>query len=360
MENRDRPPLKKRTKRLATALLAVCIGLFVLLRLRFLMMPVSADATATPVGFDVSSGENVSQVATALHERKLIRSAFAFKLYSRYLTHAQPLLAGHYALTRGMSISEILDVLEHGRVAVDVVKVTIPEGFTVTQIAERLSADGVCSKTDFLAAVQKGSFSEPFLSDVKENKNVKYRFEGYLFPDTYDFDKHESAYDIVNEMLLDFQNRVGGSLLHNALKEGKSLGEVITEASLIEKEAKVESERPIIASVINNRLSSNPPMKLQLDATIEYILGHQNIVTDADLRVNNPYNTYLYPGLPPGPIANPGLLSIEAVLNPAHTSYYYYVVKNNGSGEHYFSKTFSQQLRNEQLSQENLAEAEKK
>jgi UPF0755 protein len=300
------------------------------------------------------------QIATAMENRQLIRSAFAFELYARFSGHTGNLLAGHYALARGMSVSEILSILEGGKTEVDVIKVTIPEGFTVIQIAERLSEYGVCSQSEFLSEVQTGSFSEPFLALIHENKNVKYRLEGYLFPDTYNFDKQEAAHDIINEMLLDFQSRVGGSVLKTATKEGKSLTEVITEASLIEKEARVDKERPIIASVINNRLAAKPSMRLQLDATIEYILGHQNIVTDADLRVNNPYNTYLYPGLPPGPIANPGLLSIEAVLHPSLTDYYYYVVKNNGSGEHYFATTFAMQLHNEQLSQHNLALAEQK
>ncbi|MCL6625664.1 MAG: endolytic transglycosylase MltG [Alicyclobacillus shizuokensis] len=132
------------------------------------------------------------------------------------------------------------------------------------------------------------------------------------------------------------------------------MSQVVTEASLIEKEAKVDAERPLIASVINNRLHHRPPMKLQIDATIEYILGHRDVVTVEDTHVDNPYNTYLHPGLPPGPIASPGLASIRAVLHPAHTDYLYYVAKNDGSGEHYFAATYAQQLRNEARSQHNL------
>ena len=123
---------------------------------------------------------------------------------------------------------------------------------------------------------------------------------------------------------------------------------------MVEKEAKVAFERPIIASVINNRLQHQPPMKLQIDATVLYVIGHRNIVTDADLKAQSPYNTYLNYGLPPGPIANPGMASIMAVIHPAKTKYLYYVVKNDGTGEDYFATTYAQQRHNIALSQANL------
>ena len=120
----------------------------------------------------------------------------------------------------------------------------------------------------------------------------------------------------------------------------------------MEKEGKGNQERPIIASVIQNRLHRH--MKLQIDATLEYILGRKDVLTVKDTEVNDPYNTYLYPGLPPGPIASPGMASILAVIHPAHTPYLYYVAKNDGTGEHYFATTYAEQLHNEALSQENL------
>lgn len=334
------------------ALLAVIIVLIVgagaWLYILFRPVPVSREN----VSFDVRSGDTLDQVAQQLQASGLIRSAWAFRLYAHFSGGGHDLQAGHYLFRKGLSISEILSALEHGSVVSNNVTVTIPEGFTVQQIAERLAADGVCSVSAFLQTEQHDQFTEPFLQQIGKSPQIKYRLEGYLFPDTYDFDRGEPAHDVIDTMLQDFAQHVNDQVMREIQAEGTTLPVVITEASMVEREAKVPSERPIIASVIDNRLKANMP--LQIDATIEYILGHQNIVTDRDLQVQDPYNTYLHTGLPPGPIANPGMASIEAVLHPAHTNYYYYVAKNDGSGEHYFAQSYSQQLHNEALSQENL------
>ncbi|WP_273365050.1 endolytic transglycosylase MltG [Alicyclobacillus herbarius] len=302
----------------------------------------------------IRPGESVFSIAEKLQAAGLIRNATVFRWYLRYTEQGVDLKAGTYRLPLGESLPSLVHDLVRGKDAA-VVRVTIPEGFTVTQIADRLQAAGVVKRQAFLHEVEHGQFSEPFLKSLPNNKQVRWRLEGYLFPDTYEFDKGESAHDVVDDMLADFQQRVASPLGPVIKQRGLSLPEVITEASLIEKEAEVNRERPIIASVIDNRLHHKPPMKLQIDATIEYILGHRNVVTVKDTRVKSPYNTYLYYGLPPGPIANPGSASIRAVLYPAKTDYLYYVAKNNGSGEHYFAVTYAQQLRNEAKSQHNLS-----
>jgi UPF0755 protein len=319
-----------------------------------LVQPPKIHGTAA---FDVQKGDTLQQVAAILQSKGIIKSAFAFRIYSHFVTQDLQVKAGHYILAKGTSLSEILSELHKGQSSWNTVMVTIPEGFTVKQIAMRLQSDGVCSEQSFLKEEQQGSFDEPFLKDIKPNSKVKYRLEGYLFPDTYDFTAGESPREVIDDMLRNFARHVSPDMTQEMSKKGLSLPQVITEASLIEKEARVDSERKVIASVINNRLSAKPPMKLQIDATIEYILGHQNVVTDTDLRVNDPYNTYLHQGLPPGPIANPGFASIDAVVHPAKTNYFYYVVKNNGSGEHYFAHTYAEQLKNEVQSQKNLAAA---
>jgi UPF0755 protein len=318
------------------------------------IQPVRAKGTAV---LDIQKGDTLGQVATMLQSKGIIKNALVFRAYSHFATPALSVKAGHYILAKGTSFGELLHELHMGQSSWDTVMVTIPEGFTVKQIAMRLQAEGVCSEQSFLEAEQHGSFDEPFLKNIGQSPQVKYRLEGYLFPDTYDFTKNESAHEVIDDMLRNFLRHVDANLVHEMNNKGITLQQTITEASLIEKEARVNSERKLIASVINNRLTAKPSMKLQIDATIEYILGHQNVVTDADLHVNDPYNTYLYPGLPPGPIANPGLASIDAVLQPAKTNYYYYVVKNNGSGEHYFAHTYAQQLKNETMSQKNLTQA---
>ncbi|MCL6515966.1 endolytic transglycosylase MltG [Alicyclobacillus sp.] len=306
-----------------------------------------ADVTVRP-------GESFADVAQALAAAGCVRNAEVFRLYAAWTGQAHRVQAGHYRIARGQAMSAVLDQLVGGRVVTDAVTVTIPEGFTVTQIADRLQASGVCSRQAFLDAVQHDTFSYDFVQAIPADKRIKWRLEGYLFPDTYRFTKGEAAHDVIDEMLRTFADRVTPEMRAEAKAQGKTLHEVLTEASMIEREAKVASERPLIASVIENRLHRKPPMKLQIDATVEYVLGHRDVVTDKDLEVDDPYNTYRYEGLPPGPIANPGLSSIEAALHPAHTDYLYYVVKNDGSGEHYFAATYAQQLHNEALSRANL------
>ncbi|MCL6452488.1 MAG: endolytic transglycosylase MltG [Alicyclobacillus sp.] len=301
----------------------------------------------------VRSGESVAQLAGDLERSGLIRSAFVFQLYVRWKGVGSRLQAGTYAISPGSRVSEIVSQMTHGDVVPETVTVTVPEGFTVIEIADRLQAAGVCSKSAFLEQVQTGHFDEPFVHTLPSNPDIKYRFEGYLFPDTYDFVRQESAHEVVDTMLQDFQRHIDAAGIPEALqKQGESLPELITIASMVEREAKIQSDRPLIASVIYNRLHLG--MKLQIDATIQYILGHVDIVTDKDLQVQDPYNTYLHAGLPPGPIGSPGMASILAALHPAKTDYLYYVAKYDGSGGSYFSATEAQHLLDIQKSQANL------
>ncbi|MBX5437118.1 MAG: endolytic transglycosylase MltG [Alicyclobacillaceae bacterium] len=307
------------------------------------------------VAFDVRPGESGMQIAAALRQAGLVRSTVLYATYLRLTGRGRHMQAGHYEIRRGSSWSEIAAQLEGGLVADNTVRVTIPEGYTVVQIADALAKAGVCPRAAFLRAEQRDRFDEPFLRQIPHNPKVKYRLEGYLFPDTYDFVRGEKPHDVINTMLQNFARRVDAPMMTAMRRQGLTLPEAITEASLIEREAKVDKERPVIASVINNRLKRG--MKLQIDATVEYVVGHRDRLTDRDLTVNDPYNTYLHPGLPPGPIANPGMASIEAAIHPAHTPYLYYVVKNDGSGEDYFATTYAEQLRNIRRSEENLRRA---
>ena len=298
-------------------------------------------------------GESVKDISRQLEQAGLIKNASVFRAYVRLSHAASSLQAGVYDVQRGAKISEMVSQFKRGDVVRSTVKVTVPEGYTVMQIGDRLAANHVCSKQAFLKAVQEGTFTQWFVSSLPKSKDIKSRFEGYLFPDTYEFVQGEAAHDVVNTMLQDFQEHIDAANVTHTLKDERAaLPALITEASLIEKEAKVESDRPLIASVIQNRLKKN--MKLQIDATIQYILGHREIVTDKDLKVKDPYNTYLYYGLPPGPIASPGLTSIMAALHPAKSTYLYYVAKYDGSGASYFSSTEAQHLRNVRQSEANF------
>lgn len=352
---------KRRFKRMMGFILAsviVCIAIAMIAVVSWYhkaLSPISSSTKQTT--FIVSRGETVRQVAEALKKANLIRSSTAFMYYYKAHPSKGHVQAGKYALAPNETPDQMIQVLTNGKVVSDAVTVTIPEGFNVEEIAARLQAAGVCSKQAFLAAVQHDTFKQSFIKQLSGRKGIRYRLEGFLFPDTYDFTVHEQPDDVINEMLNDFSHRV---LTPDTLAQMKadhlSLNQLVTEASLVENEAEVESERPLIASVINNRLKRG--MKLQIDATVEYALGHHvAVVTDKETKTKSPYNTYSVSGLPPGPIDNPGEKSINAVLHPAKTNYIYYVAKGDGSGEHYFSKTYSKQLHNEQLRAQNLKKA---
>lgn len=308
-------------------------------------------APGAQVRFQVKSGETSAEVTQDLKRNGLVRSAFWFRIYLSWTGAGRHLQAGAYQLPIGSSVSEIAYAMVGGVVADDTVTVTIPEGFTVVEIANRLQQDGVCGAKAFLTAEQRDVFNESFLTQRSQSPAVKYRLEGYLFPDTYQFVRNEPPHQVIDLMLQNFDRRTA-PLMRTAQATGMSLNQLVTVASLIEQEAKVDDERPIIASVIDNRL--NRGMMLQIDATVEYVVGHRDVLTDTDLAVADPYNTYQHAGLPPGPIANPGLASLEAALHPAKTDYLYYVVKNDGTGRDYFAVTYAEQLRNIQRSQANL------
>jgi len=312
--------------------------------------------TKSAVHVDIRTGTSTAAIAQALESAGVIQNEWVFRIYLS-LSHTGHLLqAGHYVFPVGLTAEQVVHYLTSGNVTSTAVHITIPEGYTVTQIANRLQQLHICTSTAFINEVQHGHFHETFLSQLSHSSKtaVKYRLEGYLFPDTYNFTRNESPHRVVDEMLQDFATHVSTPLMTDMQKANRSFTEIITVASIIEKEAKVSSERPIIASVIYNRLNRKPPMKLQMDATIEYILGHRNVVTDADLKVKDPYNTYVNEGLPPGPIASPGMASIRAALHPAVTQYLFYVVKNDGSGSDYFASTFAEQQQNITKSQANL------
>lgn len=302
----------------------------------------------------IPMGASTTQIASILENKHVIANGFFFRVYLYVTGSAPDLQAGEYKFAPGLTLPQVVAELKAGAVLYNTVSVTIPEGYTVKQIAALLAKDGVVSKTSFMTEIKKGRFSFAFLPKMGEqSKLVRDRLEGYLFPDTYDFLRREPAHDVINTMLQE-TNRVFSPALVKRIKQmHMSVARVLTVASMIEREAELNKERPIIASVIYNRLKIG--MKLQIDATVEYALGGLLNLTDADLTVNNPYNTYVYHGLPPGPIANPGLLSIQAALHPATTGYYFYVAKFDGSGAHYFSRTFAQQLVNEVKSQRNYA-----
>ena len=236
-----------------------------------------------------------------------------------------------------MSIEEILLELQKGIVKQKGVRFTIPEGFTVEQIATRLEEKELVEREAFLELCrdygESGSNASPLLQKLGEiPAQVRFRLEGYLFPDTYEVHLDATEEEIVELMLSRFFEIFDEDCCLRAEKMGLNIHQVVTIASLVEKEATLPEERPLIAAVFHNRLNSKVLPFLQSCATIQYILGESKpVLTHQDLEIDSPFNTYLYPNLPPGPIASPGRQALQAALYPEDVEYLYFVSKKDGS-----------------------------
>jgi peptidoglycan lytic transglycosylase G len=286
---------------------------------------------------ELPRGTSRWKIAGILRRDDVIRSRLAFALYSVWHFRKRP-QAGEYLIDRPMDSREVFWKIAHGRVFVHVV--TVPEGWTMYDIAGELDRQGICSKGDFLAAAHDTSL----ISDLAPHASS---LEGFLFPSTYEFTRHTTCGEIAQRMVGDFRTVweaiETGDASHPS---GLTTEQVVTLASLVERETPNQDERPLIAGVFYNRLSRGYP--LQCDPTVQYAMEMDGRpvkdVRPSDLRVNSPYNTYRHRGLPPGPIANPGEASLRAALNPQHSEYLYFVA--NGLGGHYFSRTLAEQDRN--------------
>ncbi len=238
-----------------------------------------------------------------------------------------------------------MQTLQQGVLWEEGLRFTIPEGFTLEQIAARLEDEGMVGKEAFISACQDymqnidPSFS--FLNDIPSS--VNFLLEGYLFPDTFEVRRGITARELIDVMLHRFNEVFNEDNRRRASEMGFTLHEIVTLASIVEKEARVAEERPIISAVFHNRLQSPGMSLLQSCATVQYALGEvKPVLLYEDLEIDSPYNTYLYPYLPPGPIASPGEDALEAALYPAEVDYLYFVYKEDGSGTHYFSTTLQE------------------
>lgn len=300
------------------------------------------------VDFEVAEGAGAAEVSQGLKDKQLIKNPTFFSLYLSYQGLSGQLKAGKYYLTQGMSVEEIANALVGGDIRYGTKKFTIPEGLTIDQIADSLEQQNIVDKEAFLKEVDKGDFSEfPFVKDIPNVPGMKHRLEGYLFPDTYEVFQNANAHQIISTMLKQTSDVITPEWQEQMKKSGMTLHETLTLASLVEREARVEKERPVIAGVMENRMNANPPMMLQIDATVQFALGKtKETLLYKDLEIDSPYNTYKHEGLPPGPIAAPGRPSLQAALFPEKHDYLFYVTKKDGSGEHYFAKTFAEHEQN--------------
>lgn len=295
------------------------------------------DGAEARVRVVLPEGASASQIATILQEKGLIRSSIIFHGLARVSGEDSSLKAGEYEFNQGESVADILSAISSGRVVT--IRVTVPEGLTAVEIAGVFEERGLADKEELIALIDhpsedlRGEF--PFLHETAS-------LEGYLFPDTYEFANGVSAVRIVRSMLRRFQQTAQAALEeHPSRPLHLTDREALILASIVEREAKLSQERPIIARVFLNRLERG--IMLGSCATVQYVLPVQKQrLLDKDLEIESPYNTYRNAGLPPGPICNPGLASIEAVLDPEPVDYLYFV--SAGDGSHVFTRTYTEHL----------------
>ncbi len=320
------------------------LGLYLEVRRGEIEAPASDDST--PVLFSIAPGETAATIAVRLQEAGLIGDAQLFRLLVYYRGIDSQLEAGYYQLRPNMNMEEMVEALQHGQP--EEALLTIPEGWRAEEIAELLEKRGLADAQEFMQLVREGRFNNDFLSSRPQGVSL----EGYLFPDTYRIGQGLGAEEIVSLLLDNFGQRFTEEMGEEAAAQGLTIHQVVTLASLVEREAKIDQERPIIASVYLNRWRAG--WLLESDATAQYALGYQeesgqwwkSPVTLEEMKAaDSPYNTYLYPGLPPGPICNPGLASIQAVLEPAQTKYMF--LYHKGDGSHAFAETYEEHLENQ-------------
>jgi len=288
--------------------------------------PLDPDNTNTTL-VDLSATGSLRATAASLQEKQLIRSALAFRLLARFQGKDTLVKSGEYELSPSMAPQAILDKMVRGDMFRR--RVTIKEGMTLTDIATALKDAGIIETAQFQAVLSDSAF-------IKEQGIDGSSFEGYLFPETYDFPRNTPAKKIITAMREQFEKRWSTDWTQRAQILELTKHQVLTLASIIEKESGNFDEQPIIASVFHNRLLRK--MRLQADPTVIYgIKNFNGNITKQDLTTSTPYNTYMIDGLPPGPIANPGINAIKAALYPADTNYLYFV--GNGQGAHIFSET---------------------
>lgn len=307
------------------------------------------------VVFEVESGMGTKSIASKLQESGLIKSDWAFVNLVKERGLDGKLQAGKYQLSPSMSLTQVVDKIGNAEVYRDIVKVTIPEGYEFDMIVEKLVEANLIDEDVFRDLAQISDLSKyRFMSEtpqrdffvgesdkIADGKSLGHRLEGYLFPATYSFEKGVSEEDILYAMLDKFDSVFKPEYYDRAKELNMSINDVITLASIIEREGASAEEFPIISSVFHNRMRSS--MLLQSCASVQYIIGERKpVLLNSDIAIKSDYNTYINAGLPPTPIASPGELAIKSALYPETTDYLYFVVSGQNDGKHIFSKTLEE------------------
>ncbi len=321
------------------------IGLYLRYRQDDVNRPASNDAT--PLPFTIAPGETAATIAARLAEAGLVNDAELFRLYIRYYGVDAQLEAGDFELRRNMTMSELAEALQQARM--QEISVTIVPGWRAEEIAEMLERENIMHSDAFLALVRQGTFAYALLADRPEGSSL----EGYLYPDTYRLPARASALDLIERMIETFEARFTPEMRQAIRAQRMTVYQAVTLASIVQREGVVVEELPVIADVYLNRLAQG--MYLQADPTFQYARGYDAAsnkwwapfdVEDVQL-VQSPYNTFLNPGLPPGPICSPSQAALEAVAFPADTDYLFFYAK--GDGTHAFAATYEEHLANQAL-----------
>ena len=298
---------------------------------------------SSEVVIEIPKGTATKQIGVILKENGCIKSEYTFYLRVKDSEYATKLNYGTFTLRKNMTITEIIDTLVNTRYIekVETTKITFPEGYTIEQMAVSLEEKGIVSQEEFLNAVTE-EYDYEFIKYIPEGE-YKYKLQGFLFPATYEFEVGITARGVVDKMLKTFEERYT-----KVNSDYSNIFEVVTRASVIEKEVKLGSERATVSGVISNRIEKG--MLLEIDACVLYPLTDglydKYRVLYADLEIDSLYNTYKYKGLPVGPISNPGIASIEAALNPEeHEWLYYHTDEGKKDGSHIFTKTFEEHVK---------------
>lgn len=322
-----------KNKKILVVFLLLVVGVL------FVSMPVLKDVFGhngnnNGIFIEVAQGETLRETAKKLYDNGIISYEKVFYLYAK--GRAEDFKFGGHVFTASMSYGEICEQLSMPGTA-KTVKLTIPEGYELRLIAQACEEAGIVTAEDFMNSAVNDVFDYDFL---KDKPGVNYKLEGFLFPATYEFNYGVSAYDVIDKMLKAFDDVYTDGYSARAKELGMSDYDIITLASVIEREAADASEHKKVAGVFYNRIKDG--MNLQSCATVQYILKERKpVLSIKDTEIDSPYNTYKYSGLPVGPVASPSKSSIEAALYPESHDYYYFVAKADGKG-HVFSKTFSE------------------
>ncbi len=304
-----------------------------------------ASDNAAPLSFTIESGETAVTVAARLAEAGLVNDAELFRLYIRYNGIDAHLEAGDFELRRNMTMPQLAEALQQARM--EEVTVTIVPGWRAEEIADMLERDNILRSDAFLALARQGAFAYTVLADRPEGSSL----EGYLYPETYRLPAQATALDLVERMLKTLDERLTPEIRRAIKAQGLTIYQAITLASIVQREGVVADELPTIADVYLNRLAQG--MYLQADPTFQYARGYDAAsgqwwapfdVEDVQL-IQSPYNTFLNPGLPPGPICSPSQAALEAVAFPADTEYLFFYAK--GDGAHAFAATYEEHLANQ-------------